>query len=171
MWTTENRIRYDRSKLRYPSDLTDEEWAVIGPLIPRAKRGGNKRTSRRPRRGARTACAVQRIHHALYVACREQAGRETSPTAAITDSQSVKSVEKGASIDPHGFDAGKKIKGKKRHVLVDTHGLMLHAIVHAADIQDRDGGALLVATLFGLHPFLTKLYADAGYQGPRLPRR
>jgi transposase len=52
-------------------------------------------------------------------------------------------------------------------VLVDTQGLMLHAIVHAADIQDRDGGALLVATLFGLHPFLTRLYADAGYQGPR----
>ena len=95
MWTTENRIRYDRIKRRYPSDLTDEEWAVIGPLIPRAKRGGNKRTSSRPRRGARTACAVQRIHHALYVACREQAGRETSPTAAITDSQSVKSAEKG----------------------------------------------------------------------------
>src|SRR3954454_6368677 len=75
--------------------------------------------------------------------------------------------KRGASIDPHGFDAGKKIKGKKRHLLVDTDGLMLHAIVHAADIQDRDGGALLVATLFGLYPFLRKLYADGGYQGPR----
>jgi len=52
-------------------------------------------------------------------------------------------------------------------VLVDTQGLMLHAIVHAADIQDRDGGGLLISTLFGLHPFLTRLYADAGYQGPR----
>jgi transposase len=59
-----------------------------------------------------------------------------------------------------------KIKGKKRHVLVDTQGLMLHAIVHPADIQDRDGGGLLIATLFGLHPFLARLYADAGYQGP-----
>ena len=59
------------------------------------------------------------------------------------------------------------MKGKKRHVLVDTQGLMLHAIVHAADVQDRDGGELLIATLFGLHPFLTRLYADAGYQGPR----
>lgn len=75
--------------------------------------------------------------------------------------------KKGSQIDPHGFDAGKKIKGKKRHVLVDTQGLMLHAIVHAADIQDRNGGGLLIATLFGLHSILTRLYADAGYQGPR----
>jgi len=54
----------------------------------------------------------------------------------------------------------------KRHILVDTTGLLLHAIVHSADIQDRDGGAMLMATLFGLHPFLLKLYADGGYQGP-----
>ena len=108
-----------------------------------------------------------RIHHALYLACREQAGCEASPTAAIIDSQSGKSAEKGAYIDPHGFDAGKKIKGKKRHVLVDTQGLMLHAVVHSAGLQDRDGGALLVATLFGLYPFLRKRYADFGYQEPR----
>src|SRR5713101_5092080 len=74
--------------------------------------------------------------------------------------------KRGASIDPPGYDAGKKIKGKKRHILVDTQGLLLHAIVHAADIQDRDGGALLIATLFGRLPFLLKLYADGGYQGP-----
>src|SRR5437879_12585807 len=74
--------------------------------------------------------------------------------------------KRGACIDPHGYDAGKKIKGKKRHILVDTLGLLLHAIVHPADIQDRDGGILLLATLFGLHPFLTKLFADAAYQGP-----
>jgi hypothetical protein len=74
--------------------------------------------------------------------------------------------KKEACTDPHGYDAGKKIKGKKRHILVDTTGLMLHAIVHAADIQDRDGGALVMATLFGLCPFLLKLYADGGYQGP-----
>ena len=73
--------------------------------------------------------------------------------------------KRGASIDPHGYDAGKKIKGKKRHVLVDTQGLLLQAIVIAADIQDRDGGAMLLATLFGLFPFLLKLYADGGYQG------
>jgi transposase len=70
-------------------------------------------------------------------------------------------------IDPSGYDAGKKIKGKKRHILVDTLGLLLHAIVHPADVQDRDGGALLLSTLFGMYPFLLKLFADAGYQGPQ----
>jgi hypothetical protein len=64
-----------------------------------------------------------------------------------------------------GYDAGKKIKGKNRHVLVDTLGLLLHAIVHPTDIQDRDGGVLLLATLFGMYPFLQTLFADAGYQG------
>jgi transposase len=73
--------------------------------------------------------------------------------------------KRGACIDAHGYDAGKKIKGKKRHVLVDTLGLLLHAIVHPADIQDRDGGILLLATLFGMYPFLQALFADAGYQG------
>jgi len=73
----------------------------------------------------------------------------------------------GTCIDPSGYDAGKKVKGKKRHILVDTLGLLLHAIVHPADIQDREGGVLLLSTLFGLHPFLLKLFADAGYQGPR----
>ena len=89
------------------------------------------------------------------------------PIALLAWFQPARARYKGASIDPHGFDAGKKIKGKKRHVLVDTQGLMLHAIVHAADIQDRDGGGWLISTLFGLHPFLPRLYADAGYQGPR----
>ena len=65
----------------------------------------------------------------------------------------------------HKF-AGKKIKGKKRHILVDTTGLLMHAIVHPADIQDRDGGGMVMATLFGLYPFLLKVYADGGYQGP-----
>jgi transposase len=74
--------------------------------------------------------------------------------------------KRGRSIDPPGYDAGKKTKGKKRHVLVDTLGLMLHAIVHAADIQDRDGGGLVLQTLFGRFPFLTKLFADGGYHGP-----
>ena len=68
--------------------------------------------------------------------------------------------------DPPGYDVGKKIKGKKRHVLVDTQGLLMQAIIHAADIQDRDGGVLLMGSLFGLHPFLLQLHADSGYQGP-----
>jgi len=127
MWTNENRGRYDRSKLRYPSDLTDAEWALVAPLIPPAKRGGNKRTvdMREVVNGLMyilsTGCqwaalpkdlaprstvhdyldlwewdgTLERIHHALYVQCREQAGRDATPTAAIVDSQSVKSVEKG----------------------------------------------------------------------------
>jgi transposase len=74
---------------------------------------------------------------------------------------------RGRRIDPCGYDAGKKIKGKKRHVLVDTQGLLMHAVIHAGDIQDRDGGVLVMATLFGLYPFLLKLYADGGYQGPQ----
>jgi len=203
MWTADNRGRYDRSKLRYPSDLTDEEWALIEPLIPKAKPGGNKRTvnERDVVNGLMyilsTGCqwralprdfpprstvndyfrrwtedgTLDRIHHGLYVQCREKAGRQASPTAAIIDSQSVKSAEKGGvAIDPHGYDAGKKIKGKKRHVLVDTQGLLMHALVHTADLHDRDGGVLLMSTLFGLFPFLAKLYADGGYQGPRFRR-
>jgi transposase len=86
--------------------------------------------------------------------------------------------KRGASIDPHGgacprarqsrdpWDAGKKINGKQRHILVDTQGLLLHGIVTSAEVQDRDGGALLLATLFGLFPFLLKRYADGGYPGP-----
>jgi len=129
MWTNENRARYDRSKLRYPSDLTDEEWSVIEPLIPPAKRGGNKRTviEREVVNGLMyilsAGCqwasmpkdlpprstvngyfcrwsydgTLDRMHHALYVKCREMAGREPSPTAATIDSQSVKSAEKGGS--------------------------------------------------------------------------
>jgi transposase len=74
--------------------------------------------------------------------------------------------KRGSCIDPHGFDAGKLIKGKKRHVLVDTLGLVLHALVTAADVQDRDGGVLLLSTLFGQFPFLRKLFADSAYTGP-----
>ena len=72
----------------------------------------------------------------------------------------------GPAIDPTGYDAGKKIKGKKRHILVDTQGLLMHAIVHAADVQDRDGGVMLMASLFGAFLFPIKLDADGGYQGP-----
>lgn len=200
MWTNENRCLYDRDHLRYPSDLTDAEWALITALIPPAKHGGRKREvdERKIADGIMyllsTGCqwraipkdlpprstvhgylgrwqwdgTLERIHHALYVQCRELAGREASPTVGIIDSQSVKSAEKGgARIDPPGYDAGKKIKGKKRHILVDTQGLLMQAIVHAADVQDRDGGALLMASLFGLYPFLLKLFADGGYQGPQ----
>ena len=127
MWTNENRESYDRSQLRYPSDLTDQEWALVEPLIPPAKRGGNKRhvNLREVVNGLMyilsTGCqwralpkdlpprstvydyfdlwswdgTLDRIHHSLYVRCRETVDREASPTAAIIDSQSVKSAEKG----------------------------------------------------------------------------
>ena len=127
MWTNKNRARYDRSKLRYPSDLTDEEWRLVEPLIPPGKPGGDRRTVnlREVVNGLMyvlsTGCqwraipkdlppkstvydyfdlwtydgTLERIHRALYDWCREQAEREASPTAAIIDSQSVKSAEKG----------------------------------------------------------------------------
>ena len=122
MWTSKNRGRYDRSKLRYPSDLTDDEWRLVEPLIPPGRRGGGKR--REVMNGLMyvlsTGCqwraipkdlppkstiydyfdlwtyggTLEQIHHTLYEQCREQAEREASPTAAIIDSQSVKSAEK-----------------------------------------------------------------------------
>jgi transposase len=127
MWTTQNRTRYDRRKLRYPSDLTDEEWSLVEPLIPPGKRGGGKRTvnMREVVNGLMyvlsTGCqwraipkdlppkstvydyfdlwtydgTLDCVHHAFYQQCREQGQREASPTAAIIDSQSVKSAEKG----------------------------------------------------------------------------
>jgi transposase len=127
MWTTANRGRYDRGKLRYPSDLTDGEWELVAPLIPPGKSGGGKRTAimREVVNGLMyvlsTGCqwraipkdlppkstvydyfdlwtydgTLDRIHHALYRRCREREQREASPTAAIIDSQSVKSAEKG----------------------------------------------------------------------------
>ena len=200
MWKVENRQRYNRDRLRYPSDLTDDEWSLVDGLIPSAKRGGRKRDVdiREIVNGIMyvlsTGCPwryvpkdlpprstlhgyFQRwdydgtwdnIRHRLYQECREQAHRAASPTACIIDSQSVKSAEKGgACIDPKGYDAGKKISGKKRHILVDTQGLLMHAVVHPANIQDRDGGILVLSTMFGLYPFLEKLFADSGYQGPK----
>jgi transposase len=127
MWTTENRPRYGRDKLRYPSDLTDAEWAHVAPLIPPAKRGGRRRevVVREVVNGIMyvlsTGCqwryvakdlpprstlhdylarwnddgTLDKIHHALYVKCREMMDREASPTACVIDSQSVKSAEKG----------------------------------------------------------------------------
>ncbi len=127
MWTNANRVDYERGYLRYPSDLTDAEWALVGPLIPPAKRGGNKRTVdiRAVVNGLMyvlsTGCqwraipkdlppsttihdyfrrwtddrTLDRLHQALYVRCRELADRASSPTAAIIESQSVKSAEKG----------------------------------------------------------------------------
>ncbi len=127
MWTVENRARYERHGLRYPTDLTDDEWALVAPRIPPARRGGRPRTTE-VREVANailyllgTGCqwralpkdfpprttvfeyldlwdwdgTLERVHHALYVQCREQAGKEASPAAAVIDSQSARSAEKG----------------------------------------------------------------------------
>ena len=110
---------------------------------------------------------LDRIHHALYVAVPpSRLARGEPDRRDHRQPERQERGKRGPAIDPTGYDAGKKIKGKKRHILVDTQGLLMHAIVHAADIQDRDGGALLMASLFGAFPFLIKLYADGGYQGP-----
>src|SRR3979490_2826638 len=130
MWTAKNRGGYDRRQLRYPSDLSDDEWALVESLIPAAKRGGNRRhvDVREVMNGIMyvlsTGCqwradpkdlpprstlfdyldlwswdgTLDRIHHALYAECRERGEREASPTAAIIDSQSVKSAEKGGPV-------------------------------------------------------------------------
>ena len=110
---------------------------------------------------------LARVHHELYVSCRELAGYEASPSAAIIDSQSAKAAQKGgASIDPQGYDAGKKVTGRKRHILVDTLGLMLGIVVHPADVQDRDGAEELLRRTRRLFPFVEVIFADGGYQGP-----
>ena len=105
------------------------------------------------------------VHDVLYRRSRELEGREESPTAAIIDSQSVKTGPEAREMV--GYDAGKRVKGRKRHLVTDTLGLVLRIEVHSAGVQDRDGAALVLDRITRRFPFLERFFADAGYQGPR----
>ena len=197
MWTPTTRRHHSRAGLRYGSDLTDAEWALLRSLLPPEGELGRKRAH--PMREVLNAiCYVLRggiawrlmpdtfppwqtvyrwfarlrddgtwetINHHLVMADRERVGREASPTAAVMDSQSVKTTESGGV---RGYDGGKKIKGRKRHALVDTDGRALKLHAHAADIQDRDGAGPLLHASRPRWPFVELAFADAGYQGPRV---
>jgi transposase len=194
MWTDSARARYARPAKRYASDLTDAEFALIAPALPPKHQLGRPRTTDlRAVLDAifyllRTGCqwsmlpkqflpkstvfgyfrrwwqdgTLLGLYYGLLVLVRQAAGREPQPSVGIVDSQSVRTAEGGG---PRGYDAGKKINGRKRHILVDTLGLLLRGIVHAANIQDRDGLAPLLARIRRRFPWLRLLFGDGGYQG------
>ena len=196
-WTELTRAQHNRKTERYPSDLTQAEWAVVQPFLPGPNRLG------RPRRVdlrriwnaiqyiAASGCAwsllprefppvstvryyfyhwrdsglFAEINRALVARARQAAGRDAQPTAGVIDSQSVKTSE---NTSLSGYDAGKRIKGRKRHVITDTCGNLLACTIHSAGIQDRDGAPGIYAKLRREAPNLRHMFADGGYAGPKL---
>lgn len=197
MWTPDTRSLHDRDDLRYPSDLTDAEWQLLAPFLPPAAKTGRHRawemrelinaiffvlrggvpwrmlpehfpphqTTYRWFMRFRDDGTWRSINHHLVMLDRERAGREASPTAAVIDTQSVKTTEAGG---PRGYDAAKKIKGRKRHALVDTDGRCLELQVQPASVQDRDGAPLVLTASQRRFPFVRKVFADAVYAGEKV---
>ncbi len=194
MWTPTTRRQYSRDGLRYETDLTDAEWALIEPLLPEPHARGRPRhwswreilngifyvlrggiawrllPSDLPPKSTifrwfslwRDTGLFETLNHRLVMADRERMRREASPTAAVLDSQSVKTTESGGS---RGYDAGKKVKGRKRQVMVDTDGRGLVLEPQPADVQDRDGAPVVLRLSRRSFPFIVKAFADSGYAG------
>ena len=184
---------------RYGTDLSDAAWALVASLLPPARPGGRPRTTDLravldailyllrtgcqwrllPRdfppwstvhhyfRAWRNAGVWVRLHRALYARARAAAGRAPCPTLVIMDGQSVKTTERGGV---RGFDGHKRVKGRKRHVLVDTLGLPIANRVEPAGVSDRRAGERLLAGLAPLWPDIPTVMADAGHQSRRLAR-
>jgi putative transposase len=199
MWTPTTRREHSRDHLRYGSDLTDDEWALLEPLLPAP--GGTGRPRRWPMRELmnaifyvlRSGCpwrmvpdsfapsstvyrwftrlreegVFKMLNHELLMREREQVGRAASPSAAVIDSQSVKTTEAGG---PRGYDAGKKVNGRKRHALVDTGGRALVLQAHPAAVQDRDGAIPLLRASRRAFPFIERVFADSAYAAERVTK-
>lgn len=193
MWTKEQRKRQARfERRRYPTDLTDAEWAAIRPLLPKpAQRGRKPRVDLREilnaiRYLARAGCGwrmlptdfgpwqtvywwfrrfVRRllfrtIHDVALMLDRERARREASPSAGVIDSQTVKAP---AAAGGGGYDAAKRVKGRKRHVAVDTDGRLLLVNLTPADVQDAAGADQIIKAVRQRWPWLKHLFADGAY--------